>query len=192
MNSASQSQSAEASGLLADVDRWDRAGWRLASPVWFVLLCAGASILASVPVAVLVDGDRGVVVYWSVVAPLTAIASAWYFQTRGATPPPQAGVAILLTGMAMLVAVLAVIWFGSGPQGLVTPWVVIGVGFALFALAWRSWTVAAVAVASLGTIAVASLADLGHGDVLVALVVGVVAIGGTFVELLRESPVPAA
>lgn len=192
MNSAWQSNPSDLGGLLTDVERWDRAGRRLASPVWFVLLCAGASVLASVPVAVLVDGDRGVLVYWSVVAPLSAIASAWYFQTRGAAPPERAGVVILLIGLVMLVSVLAVIWLGSGPGALVTPWVVIGVGFGLFAAAWRSWTVAAVAVASLGTSALVGLADLGQGDVLVALVVGVVAVLGTFVELVRDSAVPAA
>lgn len=178
--------------LLDDVERWDRAGRRMASPVWFALLCVGATVLASVPAALLIDSSNGLVLYWSVIAPLTAVASGWYFQTRGAHPPERAGIVVLLAGVSMLAGVLALVWFGSGSFAHVTPWIVLGAGFGLFALAWRSWTAGAVAASSLVTSAIVGITDLDKGEVLLALVVGLVAIVGTFVELVRESPVPAA
>ena len=97
MNSASQSQSSsfDPSALVDDVQQWTRAGRRMASPVWFALLCAGISILTWVPLGLLVDSDSFSGWYWGIVAPLTAVASGWYFRTRGARASSRVGKSVV-------------------------------------------------------------------------------------------------
>src|SRR5688500_11009160 len=106
MNSASQSNSdaEDARLLLGDMTALTRQGWKLAAPMWFPLLCVAVAVLASVPAALLLNARNGVGWYWLVVSPLTAAVCGWYFVRRPAQLPDVRGVAVLLTGLAMVVA----------------------------------------------------------------------------------------
>jgi hypothetical protein len=181
MDSASQSER----DLLAHVDELSDRGWRMASPVWFPLLCTAVTVLASAPIALLLDRDNGAGLYWTVAGPLSAVASAWFFTTRRAEPPPAVGAAVLAAGLLMLALTLTLAWFDVGGWSTVAPWVVVGIGFGVFAVAWRSATTGAVSAACLLSAALVGPIDVGYGDLVPVVVIGLTAAAATFVELLR-------
>ena len=184
MNSATQSRRA-ARELLAAAEGWSATGWRLASPAWFPLLCIAVSVLASVPIGMLLDSADGAGRYWLVAAPLCAVASGWFFATRGVQPPAKVGAAAVVTGVAMLVANLALAWAFDGAWTAIVPWLVLGVGLGIFATAWRSSTTAGVAAICIGTAVAVAIADPANAYLILASIVGCAAALGVFVELVR-------
>jgi hypothetical protein len=181
MDSASQSERL----LIAHVDQLTERGWRMASPVWFPLLCTAVTVLASAPVALLLDRHDGAGLYWLVAAPLSALASAWFFTTRRAEPPPAVGTTVLVTGLLMLALTMTLAWLGGGNWSAVAPWVVVGIGFGVFAVAWRSTTTGAVSAACLLSAVLVGPVDVPYGDLVPVVVIGLTAALATFVELLR-------
>lgn len=162
----------------------------MSSPVWFPLLCVAVAVLAAVPAGIVL-GESWSGLYWAVMAPVSAVASGWFFATRRVQPPVKLGVLVLLTGLVMVLATMSLLWFLGGPVAAVGPWLVLGIGLGIFALAWRSVTTALVAVASLVSATAVALADLDDGYALVALVVGLVAAVAVFVELIRDDTIHA-
>ena len=189
MNSASQSKAdaGAARRLLGEVDELTARGRRLASPVWFPQLCAAVAILASVPAGLLLGSEDGAGWYWSVAAPLTAVASGWFFATRRAQPPAAVGALVLATGLLTLAGSLAIVWLGDGSWAM-APWLVFGVGFGVFAVAWRSQSTAVVSAVTVATALVVAVLAPGNGYLVVALVVGLVAAIAAASELVRAEP----
>ncbi|QNG17579.1 hypothetical protein G4H71_06635 [Rhodococcus triatomae] len=185
MNSASQSNpdAAAARGLVSDIEKWSSQGRRLAAPVWFPLLCVATAVFAWVPAALLLGESS--YLYWVVVAPLTAIASGWYFATRRVQPAEAPGLLALATGAVMLLGVLALVLFYRGSWANVAAWLVVGVGLGILALTWRSVTTGAVAAVALVTAAVVTITEPAQSEVVLVLVVGTAAALGVFVEVLR-------
>ncbi|EME23191.1 hypothetical protein G419_04563 [Rhodococcus triatomae BKS 15-14] len=162
----------------------------MAAPAWFPLLCVSVTVLAWVPASLLL-GDASAV-YWYVVAPLSAVASGWYFSTRPAQPALRPGLIALVTGVAMLLGVVALLSFGSGEWMDVAPWLVVGAGLGVFALCWHSLATGVVAAVTLAASAVVAVVDPGQSQAALALVVGVAAAVGTVADLLRTDAVPSA
>ena len=189
MNSASQSKGDvdAARVLVADAAALSMRGWRLASPVWFPLLWTSVAVLASVPAALLLDGSDAAGWYWAVMAPASAIASGWFFSTRRAQPPVRVGLVVLATGLAMLGATTGIVWLADGTWDM-APWLVVGIGFAIFAAAWRSVSTAVFAAATVATALAVAVVEPANGYLVVALVVGVVAGLAAMVELVRADP----
>jgi hypothetical protein len=189
MSSASQSEDEveTARALLSDADGLSARGWRLASPVWFPLLWTSLAVLASVPAALLLDGSNAAGWYWAVMAPVSAVVSGWFFATRRAQPPVRSGLVVLVTGLAMLGASAAVVRLADGTW-VMAPWVVLGVGFAVFAAAWRSVSTAVFAGVTLATALAITVVEPQDDYLVVALVVGVVAGLAAMAELLRADP----
>lgn len=188
MNSATQSKRDEARELLAAAEDWSAAGWRLASPAWFPLLCVAVSVLASVPIALLLDNANGAGIYWLVAAPVCAVASGWFFATRRVQPPAKVGAIALVTGIAMLGANLALAWANRGAWADVIPWLVLGVGLGIFATAWRSISTAAVALTCVLTAVVVAITDPADSYPILAAIIGCAAALAVFVELVRTDP----
>jgi hypothetical protein len=186
MNSASQSKDAveAARVLVSDADGLSARGWRMASPVWFPLLWTSVSVLASVPAALLLDGANAAGWYWAVMAPVSAVASGWFFATRRAQPPVRIGLVVLVTGLAMLAASAGIVGLAGGTW-VMAPWLVLGAGFAVFAVAWRSASTAVFAGATTATALAVAVVEPDDGYLVVALVVGVVGALTAMVELLR-------
>ncbi|WP_206511906.1 hypothetical protein C5142_12970 [Rhodococcus sp. BGS-1C] len=186
MNSASPSKPSadEARQLVGDIETWSDQGRRMSSPVWFPLLCVAVAVLAAIPAGIVL-GESWSGLYWAVMAPASAVASGWFFATRRVQPPVKLGVVVLVTGVVMLLATMTLLWFVGGPWVAVGPWLVLGIGLGIFALAWRSITIALVAAASAVSATAVALADFDSGYALVALVVGLVAAIAVFVELIR-------
>lgn len=191
MNSASQSESSRE--LLGDLTRLSREGWRRASPAWFPLLVASITVLASVPVALLLGQANGAAGYWLVAGPVSAAVSGWFFGTRRVQPPFRVGLVVLAAGSAMLLlvlgfVVLGLVWWGGAA---VAPWLAVGAGFGIFAAAWRSVPTAVFAgvtvLVALGVGVVAPVA----GDLLLVAVVGVTAGVAAIVDLVRADGRPA-
>ena len=189
MNSASQSSADvdAARVLVADAEMLGSRGWRMASPVWFPLLWASVTVLASVPAALLLDGSNAAGWYWAVMAPVSAVATGWFFETRRAQPPARVGLVVLATGLAMLVATLGVVLLAGGAWDM-APWLVVGGGFAVFAAAWRSMSTAGFAAVTLVTAVTVAVAEPANGHLVVALVVGVAGALAAMVELVRADP----
>lgn len=189
MNSASQSETdvTAARRLLGEVDGLTARGRRLASPVWFAQLSAAIAVLASVPAGLLLDGVDGAGWYWAVAAPATAIASGTYYATRRVQPPAALGVLVLGTGLAMLAGCLAIVWLGNGSWAM-APWLVVGVGFGAFAVAWRSVSTAVVAGVTVGTALLLAVTEPVDEYLILALVVGLVAAVAAVAELVRAEP----
>jgi hypothetical protein len=176
--------------LVGEADALEERGWRLASPVWFPQIVTALAVLTSVPVALLLDQPNGAGWYWTVMAPVTAIASGWFFASRGARAPERVGLLVLVTGLGMLVGSLLVVRLAGASWDL-APWFVVGTGFAVFAAAWRSVSTGVVAVAVLGTALSVTVTDAADSYLVLAVVVGVVAGAAGVVELVRADPVRA-
>ena len=176
--------------LVGDAEELEERGWRLASPVWFPQIVTALAVLASVPVALLLDQANGAGWYWTVMTPLAAIASGWFFTSRGARAPERVGLVVLATGLAMLVGSVLVVQLAGGAWHM-APWLILGTGFAVFAAAWRSVSTAVVALAVLGAVLAVTLTDAANSYLVLALVVGVVAGGAAVTELVRADPARA-
>lgn len=97
----------------------------------------------------------------------------------------RVGLVVLVTGVVLLLAVVGLAWWGVGGWAAVAPWVVVGVGFGIFAAAWRSVPTAVFAgVTLLATLIVATLAP-PEGDLVLVLVVGVTAGVAAAVDLVH-------
>ncbi|WP_306362881.1 hypothetical protein [Nocardia sp. CC227C] len=194
MNSASQSNpdAEHARQLVDDMEHLTRRGWRLAAPMWFPMLCVAVSTLASVPVAILLDGSNAMGWYWVAVSLASALACGWYFSTRRVQLPDLRGGIVLLAGLGLLVSTQLLVWFYRGEWALVAPWLAVGIGLAVFAAALRSLTTAAVALAGIAGSVIVGLTGPEHGYVLLALVVGVTAALAAMVELVRADSGTAA
>ncbi|MEV6275262.1 hypothetical protein [Nocardia sp. NPDC051832] len=169
-----------------------RRGWKLATPMWFPLLCVAVSVLASVPATLLLESRDGAGWYWVVVSPLTAVVCGWYFVRRPAQLPDVRGVSVLLTGIAMVVAAQVAGWVYRGEWALVAPWLAVGLGLAVFAVALRSAATAAVALATVGVAVVVGVTEPAHGYAWIALVVGLTAAVAAGAELVRAESGPAS
>ncbi|MGW0250315.1 hypothetical protein ACWDYH_27180 [Nocardia goodfellowii] len=190
MNSASQSNSdaGDARVLLGDMETLARRGWTLAAPMWFPLLCVAVAVLASVPATSLLDGRNSAGWYWLVVSPLTAVICGWYFARRPAQLPDGRGVAALVTGVAMVISTQFVGWVVAGTWALVAPWLAVGSGLAVFAVALRSMATAAVALAAIGVSVAVAIIQPANGYAWLALVVGLTAAVAAVAELVRADP----
>lgn len=181
MDSASQSESTRE--LLDDVTRLSRQGWRRASPAWFALLLVSTTVLAAVPVTLLLGTDGGP--YWLVAGPTSAVLAGWFFATRRAQPPQRVGLVVLGTGCALLLVAVGLAWWGGGGWAAALPWLAVGAGFGVFAAAWRSAPTAVFAgVTVLGSLAV-GVAAPEQGDLVLVLVVGLTAAAAALVDLVR-------
>ncbi|SOE02900.1 hypothetical protein [Blastococcus haudaquaticus] len=176
--------------LIGDAEALGERGWRLASPVWFPQIVTALAVLASVPVALLLDQDNGAGWYWTVMTPVAAVASGWFFASRGVRAPDRVGLVVLATGVAMLIGSLLVVRLAAGSWDM-APWLILGMGFAVFAAAWRSVSTAVIALAVLGAVVAVTLTDAADSYLVLALVVGVVAGGAAVVELVRADPARA-
>ncbi|MFD1815577.1 hypothetical protein [Rhodococcus gannanensis] len=192
MNSASQSEpsAAAARELVAAVELWSEQGRRMAAPAWFPLLCVSVTVLAWAPASLLL-GDASAV-YWYVVTPLSAVTSGWYLSTRPAQPAARPGVAALVTGMAMLLGVIALLTFGSGEWMNVAPWLILGCGLGVLALCWHSAATGTVAAVTLATSVLVAVIDPDQSQAALALIVGVAAAIGAVIDLLRTDAVAPA
>ncbi|MBD8507217.1 hypothetical protein HT102_12050 [Hoyosella sp. G463] len=185
MNSATQSNSAEdAKDALAEAARLRDQGWRMASPTWFPLLVSGTVVLASAPAGLLLGTIGAAGLYWPIAAVLSAVLCAWYFLALPAQAPARTGGTVLATGISMLVAVLLLLWFAPGDVLSVAPWLVLGAGFAVFGVAWRSIHAGAFAAITLVATLAIVITGPGNGDVILGLVVGLAAISAAAAELL--------
>jgi hypothetical protein len=187
MNSASQSQPdvETARQMLQDSEELTRSGWRMASPAWFPLILVSMTVLASVPVALLLDRPNGAAVYWVVAGPLAAIASGWFFATLPAQPPTGAGMVVLATGAALLAGTLWLAFFGPQGWSVSAPWIVVGIAFGIFAAAWRSVPTGAFAVVSLLAGIGFALAPVPRADIILAVVIGLAAGTAALVDLVQ-------
>lgn len=147
----------------------------MSSPSWFALLLAGIAILASVPAALLLQGTNAATAYWFVAAPLTVVASGWYFSTRSAHPPLKMGVAVLIVGVAMLLGTLLLVWSQPSIWSGMALWLVVGTGFGMFAYAWRSLATGVVSGVAIAVSVIVALAEPANSYVILALAVGLVA-----------------
>lgn len=191
MSSASQSEPdvATARRLVGDIEGWKSSGRRLASPVWFPLLCAAITMLASVPASIVLGQGSSAGIYWAVAAPVTAIASGWFFATRRAQPPVATAALTMTVGLALLAATLILVFVYKGAWAEVAPWLAVGTGFGLFAAAWRSITTAVFAAVCVGTSIGVAVADPVNGYAILALAIGLTAALAVFAELVRAVPV---
>ncbi|MFF0526867.1 hypothetical protein ACFYT3_00635 [Nocardia amikacinitolerans] len=193
MNSASQSNSAAgAARLLGDMETLTKRGWALAAPMWFPLLWVTVSVLASVPAALLLDRHNGAQWYWIVVTPVGVVVCAWYFMRRPVQVPDGRGMAVALTSVAMAVTATGIGWVYRGEWAIVAPWLAVGVGLAVLAVALRSAATAAVAAVTMAVSLAVGLIDPAHGYAWLALVVGLAAALAAGVELLRAEAEPRA
>lgn len=190
MNSASQSypDAERARQLVGDIEDLTARGWRMASAAWFPLLCVAVTILASVPAGILLEGRGSVGLYWLFAAPLTAVASGWYFTTGRTQLPEMRGLVLGVTGLAMLTGTLLLGLFIDGDWGFAAPWLTIGIGFAVFGVAMRSATLAVVGAVSFVAAIVVTLTDPADSYAILALAVGATAALATFAELLHTDP----
>lgn len=193
MNSASQSNSdAEAARrLVDDMEQLTKRGWKLAAAMWFPMQCVAVATLASVPAAILLDSDFAMGLYWSIVSPVTAIACGWYFSTRRVQLPDLRGGLVLLTALAMVGSAKLFGWLYHGEWALVAPWLAVGLGLGIFAVALRSFATGAVALVCLTISVIVAVTEPEHGYVLLALTVGVAAALAATVELIRAETVTA-
>lgn len=185
MNFASQSMPGPdaARGLVADIDRWSRQGRRLTSPAWFPLLVTAVAILAAPSAGLLLGGSANA--YWAVAAPLSAVLTGWFFASRRVQAPAGRGIVVLAAGVVMLAVVLGFVgWFGSDASAAV-PWLVIGGGFAVFAVAWRSLTTGVFAAIVVITTVVVAVAGWDTGDLILSLTIGFSAAAAALVDLVR-------
>ncbi|WP_194819746.1 hypothetical protein [Nocardia sp. XZ_19_385] len=192
MNSASQSNpgAEDARQLLGNMTTLTQRGWKLAAPMWFPLLCVAVAVLASVPATLLLNARNGVGWYWLVVSPLTAVVCGWYFVRRPAQLPDVRGVAVLITGIAMVVAAEVIGWVYDGAWAMVAPWLAVGLGLAVFAVALRSAATAVVALATIGVSVAVAVIEPEHGYAWIALVVGLTAAVAAVTELMRAETGP--
>ncbi|APE34912.1 hypothetical protein BOX37_14225 [Nocardia mangyaensis] len=165
-----------------------RRGWKLATPMWFPLLCVAVTVLASVPVGVLLDSGIGIGWYWLVASPLSAIVSGWYFTRRPTQMPDLRGLAVLFTGMGLLIAVGLIAWLYRGAWSLVAPWLVVGIGLAALAVGMRSLATAVVGGTAIASALVVAIVDPAHGYSWLALIIGLVAAVAAATEMLRIEP----
>ncbi|NNH70547.1 hypothetical protein HLB23_11855 [Nocardia uniformis] len=186
MNSASQSypDAADARQLLGDIERLTARGWRMASPAWFPLLCVAVAVLASVPAGIALEGGSPGW-YWLIVAPLTTIASSWYFLTRRAQIPDTRGVVLGLTGLAMLTGTMLFGALVDGNWAVATPWLVIGIGFGVFSIAMRSIGAAAFSAVTIIAAVTVAITEPAEGYAILAFVVGATAALAAFIEMVR-------
>ena len=96
-----------------------------------------------------------------------------------------------MTGVAMLTGTLILGRVIGGSWGAVTPWLVLGIGFGVFAVAWRSITTAVVSVVCLAAAIPVAIIDPSQGYEIIALAVGVTAGVAALAELVRTDVVRA-
>jgi hypothetical protein len=143
-----------------------------AGAVWFPLIAGGIFTLGSPTAINLIGGELAPAWYWGCAGPVIGLLCGFFYSKRRVRMPARrAGAAVGLAAAMVVVSLVVGLAFGKN-SGATIPVAVVGVGYALFAWLYRSWHVAAVAIATgIGVVVMAVYRTNGAED-LTSLVVG--------------------